>query len=191
VTIRSWPAIHSLDGSVSYSLEWNSLKYVSGGDTYPNKWYIEFAKNADIASHEAFLPPNTLAEYFGWDLAQATYVATRVHTEPQAFGKVMSAVQPRLAVGYHSVQSPENNAAITDGIRQTYNGPLALARDLMVINLTKDTIKVRVAVVDDYVLPPDVTEAYKKAPRTDEKSPSDKVLAGKWDGYKPPPMPDK
>jgi ribonuclease Z len=106
-------------------------------------------------------------------------VATRVHTEPQAFGKVMSAVQPRLAVGYHSVQSPENNAAITDGIRKTYNGPLALARDLMVINLTKDTIKVRMAIVDDYVLPPDVTEAYKKAPRTDEKSPSDKVLAGK------------
>jgi len=27
VTIRSWPAIHSLDGSVSYSLDWNALKY--------------------------------------------------------------------------------------------------------------------------------------------------------------------
>lgn len=26
VTIRSWPAIHSLDGSVSYSLDWNGLK---------------------------------------------------------------------------------------------------------------------------------------------------------------------
>ena len=36
VTIRSWPAIHSLDGSVSYGLEWNGLKYVFGGDTYPN-----------------------------------------------------------------------------------------------------------------------------------------------------------
>jgi len=35
VTIRSWPAIHSLDGSVSFSLEWNGLKYVFGGDTYP------------------------------------------------------------------------------------------------------------------------------------------------------------
>ncbi len=57
VTIRSWPAIHALDGSVSFSLEWNGLKYVFGGDTYPNKWYIEYAKNADVASHEAFLPP--------------------------------------------------------------------------------------------------------------------------------------
>ena len=191
VTIRSWPAIHSLDGSVSFSLEWNGLKYVFGGDTYPNKWYIEFAKNADVASHEAFLPPKALAAYFGWSLAQATYVATRIHSEPQAFGKVMSQIKPRLAVGYHSVQSPENNAAIMDGVRKTYDGPLALARDLMVINVTKDNIEVRMASVDEYALPPNVTKAYIDAPRTDEKSPSAAILSGKWKGYTPPPMPKK
>jgi ribonuclease Z len=191
VIVRSWPAIHSLDGAVSFSLEWNGLKYVFGGDTYPNKWYIKFAANADIASHEAFLPPKALATYFGWDLTQATYVSTRIHSEPQAFGKVMSAVKPRLAVGYHSVQSPENNAAIMDGVRKTYDGPLALARDLMVINVTKDTIRVRMAIVDEYVLPPDVTEAYIKAPRSEAKQPSDYITAGKWKGYSPPPMPEK
>ena len=191
VTVRSWPAIHSLDGAVSFSLEWSGLKYVFGGDTYPNKWYMQFANNADVASHEAFLPPKALAAYFGWDLAQATYVSTRIHTEPQAFGKVMSQVKPRLAVGYHSVQSPENNAAIMDGVRKTYAGPLALARDLMVINVTKDDIEVRMASVDEYVLPPNVTEEYKKAPRTDTKSPSKEILAGKWKGYTPPPMPKR
>ena len=191
VTIRSWPAIHSLDGSVSYSLEWNGLKYVFGGDTYPNKWYIKYAVDADVASHECFLPPKALAEYFGWDLAQATYVSTRVHTEPQAFGKVMAEVKPRMAVGYHSVQSPENNAAIMDGVRAIYDGPLTLARDLMVINVTKDQVVVRMASVDEYALPPDVTEAYVKAPRTDEKHPSEETLAGKWKGYTPPPMPEK
>ncbi len=191
VTIRSWPAIHSLDGSVSYGVEWNGLKYVFGGDTYPNSWYMKYAKGADVASHEAFLPPKTLAKYFGWDLAQATYVSTRIHTEPQAFGKVMSQIKPRLAVGYHSVQSPENNAAIMDGVRKTYDGPLALARDLMVINVTKKHIKVRMANVDEYVLPPDVTVAYKTAPRTNPKQVSKKVAAGKWKGYTPPPMPKK
>ena len=191
VTIRSWPAIHSLDGSVSYSLVWSGLKYVFGGDTYPNKWYIAHAQDADVASHEAFLPPKALAAYFGWDLRQATYVSTRIHTEPQAFGKVMSAVKPRLAVGYHSVQSPENNAAIMDGVRKTYDGPLALARDLMVINVTKQTIKVRMATVDEYVLPPDVTKAYIGAPRSDQKHPGKYTLAGKWKGYTPPPMPKK
>jgi len=189
VTIRSWPAIHSLDGSVSFSLEWNGLKYVFGGDTYPNNWYIKHAVGADVASHEAFLPPKALAKYFGWDLKQATYVATRIHTEPQAFGKVMSAIKPRLAVGYHSVQSPENNAAIMDGVRKTYDGPLALARDLMVINVTKDDIVVRMATVDEYVLPPAVTEAYAKAPRTDAKEPSKFIADGAWKEYVPPPMP--
>ena len=191
VTIRSWPAIHSLDGSVSYGLEWNGLKYVFGGDTFPNKWYMKYAAGADVASHECFLPPKALAAYFGWDLAQATYVSTRVHTEPQAFGKVMATLKPRLAVGYHSVQSPENNAAIMDGIRKVYDGPLAIARDLTVINVTPKTIKVRMATVDEYVLPPDVTPGYVKAPRTNPKSPSKAVLDGKWDGYTPPPMPKR
>ena len=189
VTIRSWPAIHSLDGSVSYSLEWNGLKYVFGGDTFPNNWYIEYAKDADVASHECFLPPKALSEYFGWSLNQATYVATRIHTEPQAFGKVMSSVKPRLAVGYHSVQSPENNAAIMDEVRKTYDGPLVLARDLMVINVTKENIITRMAIVDEYVLPPNVTEEYIKAPRSNKKEVSDEIATGKWKGYTPPPMP--
>ena len=191
VTIRSWPAIHSLDGAVSFSLEWNGLKYVFGGDTYPNKWYMQYAADADVASHELFLPPEALAKYFGWDLRQATYVSTRIHTEPGAFGKIMSTLQPRMALGYHSVQSPENNAAITDGVRAVYDGPMTIARDLMVLNVTEDDIVVRMATVDEYVLPPDVTQGYIDAPRTEQRSPSDLILAGKWDGYTPPPMPDQ
>lgn len=191
VTIRSWPAIHSLDGAVSYSLEWNGLKYVFGGDTYPNNWYVKYAAGADIASHEAFLPPKALANYFGWDLSQATYVSTRIHTEPAAFGKVMSAVKPRFALGYHSVLSPENYQAILEGVRTTYDGPLTLARDLTVINVTKDNIVVRDVSVDYYALPPSVGLKYIDAPRSEEKSPSEKVNAGKWDGYTPPDMPEK
>jgi ribonuclease Z len=108
-----------------------------------------------------------------------------------ALGKVMSAVKPRLAVGYHSVQSPENNAAIMDGVRKTHGGPLELARDLMVINITKKNIITRMAIVDEYVLPPDVTQAYKDAPRSDNKSPSKYIMSGKWKDYTPPPMPKK
>ena len=150
---------------------------------------IDAREVADVASHECFLPPKALAEYFGWDLKQATYVSTRIHTEPQAFGKVMSQVKPRLAVGYHSVQSPENNQAINDEVRKTYDGPLALARDLIVINVTKDDIVVRMTSIDEYVLPPDVSQAYKDAPRSDDKNPSKEILAGKWEGYTPPEMP--
>jgi ribonuclease Z len=164
---------------------------VFGGDTYPNKWYIKYAADADVASHEAFLPPKALAAYFGWDLGLATFVSTRIHTEPQAFGKIMAAVKPRLAVGYHSVQSPENNAAIMDGVRKTYDGPLSLSRDLMVINVTKEKILVRMAIVDEYVLPPNVTKEYVSATRSGQKHASEFVMSGKWKGYTPPPMPKK
>ena len=192
VTIRSWPAIHGLDGPVSYSLEWNGLKYVFGGDTYPNKWYLEYSKGADVASHECFLPPQALAEYYGWSLDVATIVSTRAHTEPVAFGKIMAELKPRIAVGYHSVQSPANNAAIMDEVRRVYDGPLALARDLMVINVSKDDLVVRMASVDDYPLPPDVSEAYNTAPRTgSSKSPDEFIMDGMWDGYTPPPIPGK
>ena len=143
------------------------------------------------ASHECFLPPKALATYFDWDLGQAMWVSTRIHTEPQAFGKVMSAIKPRLAVGYHSIQSPANNAAIMDELRKTYDGPLALARDLMVINVTKDDIRVRMAAVDDYVTPPSVPPAYKKAERSAKKEVSKYIEAGRWKGYTPPPMPKK
>lgn len=43
----------------------------------------------------------------------------------------------------------------------------------------------------EYVLPPDVTSAYLQAPRTDQKSPSEAILGGKWEGYTPPPMPER
>ena len=61
----------------------------------------------------------------------------------------------------------------------------------MVINVTKEDLVVRMATIDEYVLPPDVTEAYLKAPRSEDNNPSEKVLAGKWEGYTPPPMPKK
>jgi ribonuclease Z len=103
----------------------------------------------------------------------------------------MATLKPRMAVAYHSVQSPDNNAAIMTEVRKVYDGPLAIARDLMVINVTKDEIKVRMAVVDEYALPPDVTPGYVKAPRSAQKEVSQKLLDGKWPGYTPPPMPER
>ena len=74
---------------------------------------------------------------------------------------------------------------------KTHDGPLALARDLMVISVTKETINLSKASVDEYVLAPDVTQAYKDAPRTDDKSPSKFFLDGERKDYTPPPMPQK
>jgi ribonuclease Z len=189
VRIMSWPAIHSLDGAVSYRLEWNGLSFVFGGDTRPNKWFNEYAKGADFAIHECFPTPEGLAKFNDWELREATYVSSYIHTPPQGFGKVMSAIKPRMAVAYHTVLLPDIQQGMFEGIRKTYDGPLTIATDLMVWNVTKDTITMREAVFPDRVTPPSTTEAYKKAPRSGIAKMSKYIMDGVWKGFTPPPLP--
>lgn len=96
VVIRSWPAVHCIDGAVSYSLEWNRLKFVFGGDTFPNKWYLRYARNADIAVHECFPTMRQLMDKERLSAQSAINVATKVHTIPPAFATVMKTVNPRI-----------------------------------------------------------------------------------------------
>jgi ribonuclease Z len=149
VTIRSWPAIHAGDGPVSFSLEYAGLKLVIGGDTYPNKWYIDYATNADVAIHETFLTPDQLVKLYNQSPRAALGVGTQIHTSPPAFGKVMSTIKPRHAIGYHFFNEEATRYAIYEGVRETYDGPLSLAVDNMVWNITKDKIVTRMAVSPD------------------------------------------
>ena len=177
VTIRSWPAIHALDGPVSFSVEWNGLKFVFGGDTYPNKWFDEFAKGADVAIHECFITVPDLIEKFQFTPQSALAVATQIHTAPEAFGKVMSRIKPRLAVAYHFFNDFDTSSAIHDGIRTTYDGPLSLSLDYMVWNITKDDIRVRMAAVDEDVWPPPASET-PQLPDEGTRIPYSDLIAG-------------
>ena len=91
VTIRSIPAVHGLDGAVSFILEWNGLKFAYSSDTIPNKWWAEHTKGADISIHECFLPSVLLVTKQGFAPLEALNVGTQGHTSPEQFGKVMSA----------------------------------------------------------------------------------------------------
>jgi ribonuclease Z len=154
VTIRSWPANHVIDGPVSFSVEWNGLRFVFGGDTYPNKWYVKYAKGADLAIHECFITVPDMVSKFGFSPSTALEVGTQIHTAPEAFGKVMSMVKPRMAVAYHFFNDPDTAPAILEGIRSTYGGPLTLAEDYMVWNITKDEIRNRKIVYNANAWPP-------------------------------------
>jgi len=181
VTIRSFPAIHSLDGPVSFTLEWNGLKFVFGSDTYPNKWFVEYAKDADLAIHECFISVPSLIEKFRFVPQTALMVGTQVHTPPEGFGKVMSLIEPRMAVAYHFFKDFDTTAQIHDGIRSTYGGPLSLAEDFMVWNVTKDDIRTRMAVVSEEVWPPPASEA-PMPPDPSRRIPfSDFIAGGKLD----------
>ncbi len=154
VTIRSWPAIHVLDGPVSYSVEWNGLKFVFGGDTYPNTWFPRYAAGADVAIHEAFVTVPDLVDRMSFPVDRALNVGTQIHTAPPAFGKVMSMTKPRMAIAYHFFNDFDTSPKVLEGIRSTYDGPLTLADDMMVWNVTKDEIRVRDVIFNEDVWPP-------------------------------------
>jgi ribonuclease Z len=153
VTIHTIPAIHAVDGSVSFILHWNGLKFAFSSDTYPNKWWMEHTKDSDLSIHECFAPPSIMVNKQKFAVGDALNVATQVHTSPAMFGKVMSLTKPRMAVGYHVFNDFDTKPQIMSEIRQTYGGPVELATDYMVFNVTKDDIRVRMAAIDESIWP--------------------------------------
>ena len=191
VRITSFPTIHVLDGTVSYRLDWNGLSFVFGGDSYPNKWFIEQSKGADFVIHECFYTPEGLASYLGFPPRQATIVSSYIHTPPAAFGKIMSEIKPRLAVAYHAILVPEMLQEIVETVRTTYDGPLVVATDLMCWNISKERIVQREVMAAERVQPPPTSLEYKRAKRSGQASYSEFINSGKWKGYTPPPLPEK
>ena len=173
VVIRTVPAIH-LDQSVSFILEWNGLKFAFSSDTLPNKWWREHAVDMDLSIHECFIPPGLMVEKYGMSPSEAVYVGTQGHTSAQAFGKIMSLTKPRHAVCYH-FQNDFNTAPVVErAIRETYDGPLDLALDFMVWNVTKDGIRTRMGVPNEESFPAPVQRA---------KQPPDSMNAYKWTDF--------
>jgi ribonuclease Z len=153
VTIRSIPAIHVTDGAVSFILEWNGLKFAYSSDTFPNKWWIEHTNGVDISVHECFASPQILLDKQKYPPDFALALSVMKHTSPQQFGKVMAMTKPRLAVGYHFYNDHDTLPVMLEQVRRTYDGPLAMAMDYMVFNVTKEEIRVRMAAVDTEIWP--------------------------------------
>ena len=54
------------------------------------------------------------------------------HTAPEEAGQVLALTKPRFAAVYHFFNDFDTAGDIERKIRQHYDGPLALAQDLMV-----------------------------------------------------------
>jgi len=148
VTIRSIPAIHAGDGPVSFIVEYAGLKVVFGGDTSPNKWFVEYAKDADVVIHESFNTPGVFATLGAQPPQLAWRACCAFHTSGPSFGKIMSTIKPRHAIAYHALLDlgTQQYNEYYDSIRSTYDGPLSIGSDLMVWNVTKDEVLERMTV---------------------------------------------
>jgi len=140
VTITSFPAIHILDGAVSFRLDWNELSMVFSSDTEPNKFLVENSQNVDVLIHEGFIPAQTMSDITGMPIEMAIIVSEEFHTPPDAAGVVFDMTHPRLAVLYHVILTQDVITESFELLRITYDGPSLYAEDLVTINVTPDYI---------------------------------------------------
>ena len=180
VTIRSYPAIHIGDGPVSYMFEYAGMKVLFSGDTVPNKWFVKYGEGVDLAIHECFQTPQQLVDLYNQPAQLAWRACCEFHTSPEAFGKIMSTIKPRHAVAFHFFNEEATRYGIFEGIRATYDGPLSMATDMMVWNITKDKVTERMAVsVDEAWSVPGT--AVQPPPVRGQPSPiSDYIEMGRW-----------
>lgn len=146
VLIKSFPAVHTINGAVSYRLEWNGMSVVISGDTNPSMFMVENAKGADIIFHETAPLPETFTNKMGYPEEVSKRIVDSSHTPPQALGKIFALTKPRMGVITHTLRNKDTVIPVTDLVRIHYKGPLVFGDDLMVFNISKTRILQRMAI---------------------------------------------
>jgi|TARA_Y100000814_G_scaffold92716_1_gene63707 ribonuclease Z len=153
VKITSFPAVHIMDGPVSLKLEWNGLSMVYSGDTTPSEFMIENAQGVDVLIHETFNTVDQLMERSGYDERTAKAIGTMIHSDPAEAAYVVAKCKPKLFVAFHFFNDFDTAPEMYAAIRENYDGRVALATDFMVINVTKEEIVTRNAIVSEHAWP--------------------------------------
>jgi GAF domain-containing protein len=94
-------------------------------------------------------------------------------------GDIEVEIRPRMAVGYHFFNDFDTAPVVLADIRKTYDGPLALATDYMVFNLTKDDVRVRMAAIDEDTWPQPATQPKLPPDLSQRTGFSDEIIGGR------------
>ncbi|QYX30488.1 guanitoxin biosynthesis MBL fold metallo-hydrolase GntH [Sphaerospermopsis torques-reginae] len=152
VVIKHFPAVHLKDGAVSYRVDWNGLSFVFSGDSQPNTFMVENAQNVDILIHQTIPPAQVWAKEYNMPLEQVIELQNRFDSPPHAVGAIFDQTRPRLGVLTHLYLNENIKVAILDSCQEVYDGPIEIAQDLMVFNISKNEIKQRIAIVPELAL---------------------------------------
>jgi ribonuclease Z len=147
VKVYAFPVDHILIGAVGYRIEWNGLSMAYTGDSIPTKFEAEQAKGVDVFLHELFIDAPSFSKYNNMPLKIAENVVNE-HTSADMLGRVFTIAKPTLGVGTHFFTNDYTIDSAFEGIASTYNGPVVIAQDLMVINVTPEQIVTRMAKTD-------------------------------------------
>jgi ribonuclease Z len=142
--IYAFPVVHCIDGSLAYRLEWKGLVFVYTADSEPSTFEAEQGKGADVFIHEVFPSADEYAAVTKMPL-EHTKNALSEHTSPEELGSVFKIAQPGLGVGSHYTLGDALIDSAFASIKTVYSGPVMLAHDLTVINVTPEQIVARQA----------------------------------------------
>jgi ribonuclease Z len=144
VKIYAFPVVHTIAGSLGYRLEWKGLSFAYTADSEISTFEAEQSKGADIFIHEVFPVAEAYAEVTNMPLEHAQN-AVNQHTTPEELGVVFDLAKPGVGVGSHYTLGDEMVDTFFKGVSKTYGGPVLLAHDLSVINVTPEQIVIRQA----------------------------------------------
>ena len=144
VKIYAFPVVHTIDGSMGYRLEWKGLSFAYTADSEPSTFEAEQSKGVDVFIHEVFPSPEEYAAQTKMPLQHAQN-ALGEHTIPEELGLVFDIARPGIGVGSHYTLGDALIDNFFKNVRTTYDGPVLLAHDLSVINVTPEQIVIRQA----------------------------------------------
>jgi len=149
LTVTAFPAVHGIDGAVSYRLDWNEMSVVYSGDTVVNKYILENSKDVDVFILQVFPSAETISKMYNVSLELAEFLLEHAHISPEGAGVLLQLTQPRVPLIFHmNLFEPEIVPDAISIIREYYDKPLAVAQDLTTVNLTPDYAIIRQAQVD-------------------------------------------
>ena len=154
VTISSFPVVHIMNGAVGYRLDYKGNSVVFSGDTRPCKTLIEACKGGvDLLIHETFPSAAVFAKKESVPEKQAEMVVSNTHTSPAMAGKVFKRAGARMSVMWHLVVDHDTVGPAYQEMRSQYDGPVTIAQDLTVFNITRNAVVVRQAIIDPVAWP--------------------------------------
>lgn len=158
VIIKHFPAVHIIDGAISYRLEWTPkghdkpIVLVYSGDTLPNDFMLEYGAGADLLVHETAPSIDAVMNGANATEEEAYAIVSNSHTPANSLGSIIQKTKPGLAVTTHSPMDPRSmeslimgvhegfqESAVSAGVAGTTPLNYQVGADLMVFNLSKPT----------------------------------------------------
>ena len=151
VTVRHWRRSHAKDGASAYRLDWNGLSFVWTGDGRPDTLTTKYAKGCDVFVTESGGPDLghlTMLKY-GLPEVMTNFTIDTHHTTHYGVGKMIAEVNPRIGMVTHFQDDEDINAELMSGVRTHWDGLFQLGNDVAVVNVTKDAVWYRKAVLPE------------------------------------------